>query len=195
MLTTRKDYFVCSLRSGRAVTGVFLPRDTLIKHNLTKLSFSIINYNLNANNSATTSIVKYGLNSGNLTSQIVGFSASGNANTPGNVSINGLSPNTQYFYQVEATNSEGTVSSIEGNFTTLANPMSEIAEYNFDNTYNNILGSRPFTANTGTSFTTDRNGNANAALNLVSIGTTATIPNLPYDLSPRTISIWVKNYT
>lgn len=74
-------------------------------------------------------------------------------------------------------------------------PMSAVAEYNFDNSYNNILGSNPFAANTGTSFTTDRNGNTNAALNLVSIGTNATIPNLPYGSSPRTISVWVKNYS
>lgn len=154
-----------------------------------------INYSLNANNFSTTSIVKYGLTSGNLTNSATGFTATGNTITPGTVSLTGLLPNTQYFYTVEATNVAGTISSAENSFTTLANPMSTIAEYNFDNTYNNILGSRPFTANTGTSFTQDRNGNANSALNLVSIGTTATIPNLPYNSDSRTISVWVKNYT
>lgn len=154
-----------------------------------------INYSLNANNTTATSIVKYGLTSGNLTSSATGFTATGNTITPGTVSITGLLPNTQYFYTVEATNSNGTETSTESSFTTLANPMSTIAEYNFDNTYNNILGSRPFTANTGTSFTQDRAGNANSALNLVSIGTTATIPNLPYNSDSRTISVWVKNYT
>lgn len=154
-----------------------------------------INYTLNTNNPSTTSTVKYGQTSGNLTSSATGFNASSNPTTPGTISITGLLPNTQYFYKVEATNSNGTVTSTESSFTTLANPMSTIAEYNFNNTYNNILGSRPFTANTGTSFTEDRNGNANSALNLVSIGTTAVIPNLPYNSDSRTISVWVKNYS
>lgn len=75
-------------------------------------------------------------------------------------------------------------------------PTGPIAEYSFDNTYNNVLGSAPFASNTNTSFTTDRHNNANAAINLTSIGnslgTTATIPNLPYSNAPRTISFWVK---
>ena len=154
-----------------------------------------INYSLNTINFSATSNVRYGLTSGNLTNTVTGFSVLANTTTPGTISITGLMANRQYFYIIEATNSQGTINSTEGSFTTLASPMSAIAEYNFDNTHNNILGSRPFAINTGTSFTQDRNGNANSALNLVSIGTTATIPNLPYSSTSRTISVWAKNYS
>ena len=67
-----------------------------------------------------------------------------------------------------------------------------IAEYNFNNTYNNLLGNAPFVSNTGTSFTTDRNGNSNSALNIQNTGTSATINGLPYGNSARTISFWAK---
>lgn len=65
-------------------------------------------------------------------------------------------------------------------------------EYSFNNTYNNSLGSNPFSSNAGTSFVADRNGNANSALNINNTGTTATITGLPYGNSPRTISFWAK---
>ena len=67
-----------------------------------------------------------------------------------------------------------------------------IAEYSFNNTYNNLLGTAPFSSNSGTSFTTDRNGTANSALNINNTGTSATINGLPYGNSPRTISFWAK---
>lgn len=68
-----------------------------------------------------------------------------------------------------------------------------IAEYNFNNTYNNILGSAPFASNAGTSFTTDRHGNTNGAININNTGSTATITGLPYGANSRSISLWVKN--
>lgn len=67
-----------------------------------------------------------------------------------------------------------------------------IAEYDFDNTYNNVNGNTPFASNSGTSFTTDRHGNANAAININLTGTTATIPNLPLGNSKRAIAFWAK---
>lgn len=67
-----------------------------------------------------------------------------------------------------------------------------VAEYNFNNTYNNVLGSYPFTPNSGTSFVADRNGNPNSALNIFNTGSSVTILGLPYGNSPRTISMWVK---
>ena len=119
----------------------------------------------------------------------------GNTNGVKTHTLTGLLPNTTYYFRAfalvgDACNSGEIISS-----TATFYSSSLIADYDFNNSYNNILGNYPFASSSGTSFTTDRNGNANAALNLVSIGTTATIPNLPYDLSPRTISIWVKNYT
>lgn len=75
-------------------------------------------------------------------------------------------------------------------------PTGALVEYSFDNTYANILGSAPFASNINTTFTSDRHNNANAAIYIISmfnsLGTTATIPNLPYSNAPRTISLWVK---
>ena len=123
-----------------------------------------ITYSLNAFNAATTSVVKYGLSSSNLSSQVAGFSASGNVLTTNNVSITGLTPKTQYYYQIEATNSAGTTTSSIGTFTT----SMPIADYNFDNTYNNVNGNSPFSSRAGTtSLVADRNGNPNSALQVI----------------------------
>ena len=150
-------------------------------------------YSLNANNGATTSIVKYGLSSGSLSSQVTGFSASGSVVTPSSVMLSGLLSNTLYYYQIEATNTAGTTTNIIGSFTTLSPPTPlTIAEYSFDNTYNNFLGSTPFASNTGTSFTTDRHGNTSGAININSTGSTATITGLPYGNAARTVSVWAK---
>ncbi|WP_445717728.1 LamG-like jellyroll fold domain-containing protein [Flavobacterium sp.] len=150
-------------------------------------------YSLNANNGATTSIVKYGLSSGALTNQITGFSTTGNTANQGYVNIYGLSPGTTYYFQIEATNTAGTATSTIGSFTTLSPPTPlTIAEYSFDNTYNNLLGSAPFASNAGTSFTTDRHGNTSGAININGTGSTATITGLPYGNEARTVSVWAK---
>jgi len=154
-------------------------------------SSALISYTINANNAATTSIVKYGLTSGSLSSQVAGSSATGSTATSGTASIQGLLPTTQYFYQIEAVNSIGSVQSAVGNFTTLAVGV-PVAEYSFDNTYNNINGNTPFTSNAGTSFTTDRHSNLTGAININNAGSTATILGLPYGNAPRTVSVWVK---
>lgn len=146
---------------------------------------------INPDGLSTTSVLKYGTVSTSLTNQVTATAIT--TTSPRSYFITGLTPNTQYFFEIEATSTAGVVTS-SGGFSTGDPTPQTIAEYNFDGTYNNLNGNMPFTANTGTSFTTDRNGNALSALNLVDIGTTATIPNLPYDSTPRTISIWVKNY-
>jgi hypothetical protein len=152
-----------------------------------------ITYSLNAFNAATTSVVKYGLSSSNLSSQVAGFSASGNALTTNNVSITGLPPKTQYYYQIEAINSAGTTTSPILTFTT----SSPIADYNFNNTYNNLDGNTPFSNRVGTtSLVNDRNGNPNSALQVVgnyAYGSNVVLP-LPSGNSPRTISMWYKSY-
>lgn len=152
-----------------------------------------ITYSLNAFNSATTSVVKYGLSSSNLSSQVVGFSASGTSLASNNVSITGLTPKTQYYYQIEATNSSGTTTSSIGTFTT----SMPIADYNFDNTYNNVNGNTPFSSRVGTtSLVVDRNGNPNSALQVVgnyAYGSNVVLP-LPSGNSVRTISFWYKSY-
>ena len=152
-----------------------------------------INYLLKPNHASTTSVVKYGLASNALNNQVTGLTASGNVDNSGQVSLTALLSLTTYYYQVEATNSAGTGTSNIESFTTLEAPTPQIiAEYNFNNTYNNVNGIAPFTNNAGLSFVADRNGNANSAINIANTGTRATIPNLPYGNNPRTISLWVK---
>jgi len=124
---------------------------------------------------------------------VTGLSASGSVDNSGQVSLTALLPLTTYYYQVEATNSAGTSTSNVESFTTLSAPVQQIvAEYNFNNTRNNVNGTTPFTNNAGLSFVADRNGNGNSAINIANTGTRATIPNLPYGDNPRTISLWVK---
>ena len=153
-----------------------------------------ISYTLNANNAPTTSVINYGLSSGALTSQISGFSATGNTLLSSAIMISGLSASTIYFYQIVATNSAGTTSSTIGSFTTTAAAVAgaAIAEYNFNNTYNNINGNTPFGSNTGTSFESDRNSSALSALRLNGIGSSTVIASLPTGSSTRSVSIWYK---
>ena len=152
-----------------------------------------INYTINAGTSNATSLVRYGLSSTTMTNEITGFSVLANTSNSSNVEISGLLPDTQYFYQIDATNSLGTTSSSIGNFRTNIVYLPQIiAEYNFNNTYNNMNGSAPFASNGGTSFVQDRNGNPNSAISIVNLGTSATIPNLPYGNLQRTVSLWVK---
>lgn len=169
-----------------------LPTISAISSTVASNSATIF-YSLNANNGATTSIVKYGLSSGSLSSQVTGFSASGSVVTPNSASISGLVSNTLYYYQIEATNTAGMTTSTLGSFTTLSPPtLLTIAEYSFDNTYNNLLGNTPFASNTGTSFATDRHGNTSGAININGTGSSATITGLPYGNATRSISVWAK---
>lgn len=155
-----------------------------------------INYTLKPNHAPTTSVVKYGLASNALTNQVTGLTGDGAVDATGQVPLTSLVPLTTYYYQIDATNSVGTVSSAIGSFATVDVPAPlKIAEYNFDNTYNNINGSNPFAQNAGTSFVTDRNGNANSAININNTGSTASIPGLPYENAARTVSLWVKTNT
>ncbi len=153
-----------------------------------------IYYTLTPNNGATTSVVKYGLASDNLTGQVMGFSANGNTPAAGSAPINTLQPNTLYYYQVEATNSAGTVSSSVGSFMTLEVPVPATfpVEYDFENGLNSVSGNMPFASNSGVSFVTDRHGNANGAVNINNTGTTATIVGLPYGSAERSVSLWIK---
>lgn len=81
------------------------------------------------------------------------------------------------------------------NFTAIENVPQSITQYNFDNSYTNISGNAPFSSSGVTTFDVDRHGNANGALVLFNTGSTATIPNLPYGSSSRTISVWAKTFT
>lgn len=179
----------------RSITGVTvnIPTISAISSVAGDVS-ATINYTLNANNGATTSVINYGLSSGALTSQATGFSASGNTTISSLAAITGLTPSTTYYFQIAATNAAGTATSSIGSFTTTATHTvgPAIAEYRFDNNYTNVLGTNPFSSNAGTTFTTDRFGNPNMAININNTGTSATITGLPYGTSSRTISLWAK---
>lgn len=184
----------CSPITSSFTTLPLIPTISGISSTIVTPNITTINYSLNANNSGTTtSVVKYGLTSGNLTNQVIGFNATGSSSTTGNTTITGLLPNTTYYFKIESTNLAGTSSSSEGTFVTPSGISQQvITEYNFDNTYNNLNGNAPFASSAGTSFTTDRNGNPNSAININDVASNATITNLPYGRDSRTISLWMK---
>ena len=83
------------------------------------------------------------------------------------------------------------------NQTSAASITSEsyVAEYNFNNTYNNIDGNTPFLNIPGvTSFTFDRNSTPNSALQ-VNASTSKTFATIlaPTGKNSRTVSIWYKS--
>lgn len=82
------------------------------------------------------------------------------------------------------------------NQTNAASTTSEsyVAEYTFNNTYNNIDGNTPFLNIPGvTSFTFDRNSTPNSALQVnASASKTFAAILAPTSKNPRTISIWYK---
>ncbi len=73
--------------------------------------------------------------------------------------------------------------------TFIANAQNKLYDFPFDNSLSAITGTGTFSSS-GTAFTTDRNSNANNALNLTSVATTATLTNIPTGSSSRTISLW-----
>ncbi len=73
-----------------------------------------------------------------------------------------------------------------------ANAQAPIYEFPFNNTRAASVGTGTFSSTQGTSFTTDRNGNENGALNINGTGSTATLTGLPYGSAARTIAFWVK---
>jgi hypothetical protein len=70
-----------------------------------------------------------------------------------------------------------------------------IAQYNFNNTLNDVLGNTPFNALSTVTFGADRNGNQNEALYLLDGSRTASIANLPTGNAERTVSFWLKPIT
>jgi hypothetical protein len=175
------------------VPAPIVPSITAISSNSMSDS-ATINYALNANNASTTSIVRYGLSSTNLNNQVTGFIANYNVLTSGNVALSGLTSNTQYFYQIEATNIAGTTISSLASFTTTDDLA--LANYLFDNTYTNINNQSPFSS-ANTSFVNDRNSQSLKAISIASTNTpsTATISNLPLGNSVRSVSFWFKKPT
>ncbi|MEO8235115.1 MAG: LamG-like jellyroll fold domain-containing protein [Flavobacterium sp.] len=157
-------------------------------------SSATINYSLNANNLNTTSVVNWGLGSTNLTNQTTGFSASGNTVTPGSATLNGLLPDTLYFYQIRTTNANGDTFSTTLNFRTQVLP-GLVSEYKFNSSLLDESNTSSFSAPSVTNhlYTADRFGALNNAL--VTSSSTLyrdDIINLPNQANPRTISLWIR---
>lgn len=182
-----QDTQISNLYNYNSLTAPQLP----IVNTITKKPAAInatLYAELNGNGSAITSVVvKYGTISNALTSQQNAISISGNYF---GAIINGLLENTIYYYKLEITNAEGTTTTTTDSFTT--GTKQTIGEYSFDATYASLAANQLFVSNAGTGFTSDRNGNANAALNLTNGNTLAQITGLPIDGSTRTVSLWVK---
>lgn len=149
-----------------------------------------INYLINGNNATATSVINYGLSATTLNNQITGLSANGTTDNVGSVTLNSLTENTTYYYQIVATNASGTINSNVFSFKTKT--TGPIIEYTFDNTLNNTSGTEPFASNAGISYVPNRFGIANKAMNINGTGTTANITSLPIGQSSRTISVWIR---
>nr|MCU0321001.1 LamG domain-containing protein [Chitinophagaceae bacterium] len=77
-----------------------------------------INYKLLANDANATAVVKYGTSINNLNLTSTSSTATGTTALNASVLLSGLSTTTKYYYQIEATNSFGTKSSLIDSFNT-----------------------------------------------------------------------------
>lgn len=179
--------------TGSFTTGGTPPNTTnVVVSNITTTTAQI-SFDVNTFGIQSSIALDYGLNATSFTSYNVVSNTSTNTPTTFVYNFSGLSPNTTYYYSAGAYSPTLTGNRILGSFTTASPPTPQlITEYNFNNTYNNLNGNTPFSSNTGTSFVTGRSGNANGALNIFDSGSTATIPNLPYGNSARSVSFWIK---
>lgn len=150
---------------------------------------STINYTLSSYGAASTSVINYGTTASDLSSQIIGGTS-----TNASVLLPNLTIGTTYYYQIVATNSNGSTSSTLASFVQSApSDPALVAEYNFDNTYNNVNGNVPFGGvGSLTSFENDRNNANLGALRINATTSAAVIPGLPVGNAPRSVSIWVK---
>jgi hypothetical protein len=159
-----------------------------------------ISYAINPNNTATTSIVRYGTTAGVYPNQVNGFSANGSNASLGSAFIAGLTPNTTYHFEVLATNVSGTTTPIYGFFTTTVSggglAYSLLAYYPFennnnsyDNVHNLTIGNTNTTYNPtfatgkygqGTDFGTGGGALINTSMNTV------------FNAGSYTISFWEK---
>ena len=192
------DAYNASNQAAVTITGSFTTGGTppsttnAIVSNITTSSAQI-NFDVNTFGIQSSIALDYGLNASSFTSYNVVSNTSTNTPTTFVYNFTGLSPNTTYYYSAGAYSPTLTGNRILGSFTTASPPTPQlVTEYNFNNTYNNINGNTPFSSNTGTSFVTGRNGDSNGALNIFDSGSNATIPNLPYGNSARSVSFWVK---
>lgn len=154
---------------------------------------STIAYTINANNDASTTVIKYGLSATALTSQVAGSAIAGNVTTSFTTPITNLLPATTYYYQIDVANSIGTSQSLVNSFTTTtftANSTDLVAYYSFDNTFNSYNNTHNLASYTATSptFAAGKYGQAasfNGAQTLVNSSLDAVLNNFEF-----TIAFW-----
>jgi hypothetical protein len=142
--------------------------------------------NYTASNGNLSTVINYGTSETALTSSFTG--TSGNGKIQGHTTKTGLLPTTRYYYQVVATNANGSTSSAIFNTTTLTS--NSVAEFNFDNTSISTSGAY-FFSNGGT-FVADRNNVSSQAIRLSNNPITSSIVTPNGNLA-RTVSVWVKS--
>ena len=181
--------------------GVTPPVISAISH-LPSSNSATVAYSLNANNSGTTSIVKYGTNAdygqtGVFPNQVTGLSSAGNTTTPGTAFLTNLTPNTFYYYQIIATNSGGSTTSSVGTFTTTASggglAGDLLAYYSFENNNNSYDNVHNLT-NSATPNPTFSTGKYGQGSNFGTGGgaLTNTSMNTVFNAGSYTISFWEK---
>ncbi len=150
-----------------------------------------IDYSINPNGLATTSVINYGLTADALTNQVPGGNASGIIIPSLSTTLSSLVKGTTYFYQIIATNSMGSTPSVVKSFVNDASPA--IVEYDFNGNIKDKNGANTlFAVDANTSFVADRKSSPASALRLNNTYVSGTITNLPVGSSARTVSLWVK---
>lgn len=166
--------------------------------NITNVSANI-NFNVNTNGVATPTSINYGTSSTALTSSTQGPVVNSNVPTSTNIGLTGLAPNTTYYYQVQATNSNGISTSTINSFTTLATAPAPtpIYHYKFNGNLNEENSGPTLTISPLAILPYSFPNNSELLLQKDNLNRTpfftATLPNLPQGNAARTVSIRI-NY-
>ena len=167
--------------------------DVSVSNSSQKIFYSVYGSGLN-----TTTRVYYGTtnppNSGS--SFVVGPSATNAVlHQKLNATIAGLTPGVQYYYRIEAANSQGSNFSTQPTYAFVAGGSNTpVVHFPFDGnttSIDNTYTLNPLTA--VPSYATNRNGEANKSVYLNNKKLSVNIPTLPVTNSPRTVSFWMKH--
>ncbi|WP_298138363.1 LamG-like jellyroll fold domain-containing protein [Flavobacterium sp.] len=112
-----------------------------------------------------------------------------------NTTITGLTTGVQYYYRIEAVNTQGSNFSTQPTYTFVAGGSSTpVVNFPFDGNATSI--DNAYTLNpisTSPSYVSNRNGQANKAVYLNNKKLSVDVPTLPVTSSPRTVSFWMKH--
>jgi hypothetical protein len=158
-----------------------------------------INFNVNTNGVATPTSINYGTSPTALTISTQGPVVNSSAPSLTNIGLTGLTPNTTYYYQVVAVNSNFLILSTINSFTTLATAPAPtpIYHYKFNGNLNEENGGPALTISPLAILPYSFPNNSELLLQKDNLNRTpfftATLPNLPQGNAARTVSIRI-NY-